>query len=344
MCNQLPNAEDDSFTVDYADPIVLDVLANDDDPDGDSLTIISVSSTTEGGTVYTDGTVIYYTVPVEPTEVVDHGGTIQLLPDGPEDSGGVETVTGDTGLELWYDSFEYRVADPCGATDDAFVNLQVVTPPVWEHSLLPAWDTAGEIGIDGSFGYNLKISQKFAYNAPVRRLPGNQTWQQNDYSAKQGVVDAAGTFRLEAGSPVLADTNNVTQASRRLRMTDELGVSGKPGETNVFVIETVGKTLGFNAPGKRLPTPAAQPWVPNAVQRTTLAGMAGPTLSNHTTYVFVDRIAIDALVAAGTITPAQLATIKTNLQNDAGINYDAIVDQYESYSFALGSWEHGFYD
>jgi hypothetical protein len=61
-------------------------------------------------------------------------------------------------------------------------------------------------------------------------------------------------------------------------------------------------------------------------------------------YIFVDKTAIDALVAAGTISAAQLEIMKTHLQTDTGIIYENIVDQYERYTFALGSWEHGFYD
>ncbi len=323
---------------------MLGVLANDYDLDGDPLTIVSVGPTTEGGTVSTDGQVIFYTVPVDPTEVSEHGGVIEVFPDGPEDSGGVETTEGDTGLELWHDSFDYTAADSCGATDDAFVNVQVVTPPEWVHFLQPSFDTGAEIGIDGTFGYTVKITQRFAFNAPVKRLPGSQTWQQNNYSAKHAFVNAAGVFKMASGSAVLADTVNVVQASRRFSTTDTLGTTGKPGETNVFLIETVGKKLGFNAPGSKLPTPAAQPWIPNAAQQAVLATMAGPTLSNYTEYVFVDKVAIDALVAAGTITPGQLAALKATLQNEAGINYDAIVDQYERYSFALGFWEYGWTD
>src|SRR5205814_10216122 len=55
--NQSPIAANDSATTSPATPVTIPVLANDSDPDGDPLTVTSVS--TERAT--TDGTTVRYT-------------------------------------------------------------------------------------------------------------------------------------------------------------------------------------------------------------------------------------------------------------------------------------------
>ena len=59
--NDNPVATTDSLTIDEdADPVTIDVLANDSDIDGDSLTISSVFTGATGGTASTDGNQITF--------------------------------------------------------------------------------------------------------------------------------------------------------------------------------------------------------------------------------------------------------------------------------------------
>jgi hypothetical protein len=58
--NQLPVAEDDTVTTQVNTSIVIDVLANDSDPDGDPLAVASVDSPANG-IATTDGAVVVYT-------------------------------------------------------------------------------------------------------------------------------------------------------------------------------------------------------------------------------------------------------------------------------------------
>jgi hypothetical protein len=85
---------DDHFEVPKDRAHVLDVLANDSDPNGDPLTIISV----------------YKEHPAM--------GTVEINPDG--------TVTY-TPMANWWgaDHFEYTISDPHGATSTATVTLEV---------------------------------------------------------------------------------------------------------------------------------------------------------------------------------------------------------------------------
>lgn len=92
--NLPPVAVDDHFEVLKDKPVVLDVLANDSDPNGDPLTIISV----------------YKEHPAM--------GTVEINPDG--------TVTYSPMVNWWgADHFEYTISDPHGATSTAKVTLEV---------------------------------------------------------------------------------------------------------------------------------------------------------------------------------------------------------------------------
>lgn len=100
--NDPPVAQDDSETISNEDTdAVIDVLDNDGDIDGDDLTIVNATDSSQGGavTVNSDGTVTY-------TPPLNFTGT---------------------------DTFEYTVCDPDNECDTATVTLEVVAindPPV----------------------------------------------------------------------------------------------------------------------------------------------------------------------------------------------------------------------
>ena len=94
--NTAPDAANDSFTGDFNQPIEGDVLANDSDPDGDPLTVIS------------------NTDPLN--------GTVTVNPDG------TFTYTPETGF-AGTDQFTYTISDGNGGTDTATVTLTVGERP-----------------------------------------------------------------------------------------------------------------------------------------------------------------------------------------------------------------------
>lgn len=57
--NRGPTAVNDAFTIDCAAPVTFNVLANDTDPDGDALTITSVSTPGKGSVAITAGRIVY---------------------------------------------------------------------------------------------------------------------------------------------------------------------------------------------------------------------------------------------------------------------------------------------
>jgi hypothetical protein len=96
--NQPPVAGDDAATTDAGVPVTINVLANDSDPDGDTLTVTAATDPANG------------------TAVVNADNTITYTPDA-----------GFTGT----DTFDYTVDDGNGGTDTATVTVTVneVTPP-----------------------------------------------------------------------------------------------------------------------------------------------------------------------------------------------------------------------
>ncbi len=61
--NDPPTAGDDSATTAVDAAVVIDVLANDGDPDGDSLAVLDIDSSLSAGTVARSGTALEYTPP-----------------------------------------------------------------------------------------------------------------------------------------------------------------------------------------------------------------------------------------------------------------------------------------
>jgi parallel beta-helix repeat protein len=96
--NAAPDAANDSATSVDGDPVTIDLLANDSDPDGDDISVQSIDTTSdEGGSVANngDGTATY-------TPLADFEGA---------------------------DSFAYSIVDEHGKSDGAVVSLTVVNPP-----------------------------------------------------------------------------------------------------------------------------------------------------------------------------------------------------------------------
>ncbi len=93
--NQNPIANDDAATTTGA-PVVINVLANDSDPDGDPLSLVNVTTPVNGGSLVVGGNVVTYTPP-----------------------------TGFVGT----DRFSYTISDGRGGTATAIVRITVAMQP-----------------------------------------------------------------------------------------------------------------------------------------------------------------------------------------------------------------------
>ncbi|MAE89080.1 MAG: type I secretion protein [Pelagibaca sp.] len=87
----LPVAEDDTATTDEDVAVVVDVLSNDSDPDGDTLTVTEATASNGTVTINDDGTLTY-------TPDADYNGS---------------------------DEISYTISDPDGNTDSALVDVTV---------------------------------------------------------------------------------------------------------------------------------------------------------------------------------------------------------------------------
>jgi hypothetical protein len=98
--NRAPSAEDDTPTTPYNTPVIIDVLANDTDPENQALTITGVNSLT--------------------------GATVEIVTDA-----GKQKVkyTPKSDLSGATESFSYTVKDSLGATDSATVTVSVGAQP-----------------------------------------------------------------------------------------------------------------------------------------------------------------------------------------------------------------------
>jgi PKD repeat protein len=130
--NQAPDAVDDAASVAEDGSVDVDVLANDADPDGDTLAVVGVSDPANG------------------TATVNTDGTIRYVPDA--DFHGT-------------DSFTYTVSDGHGGTDTATVSVTVtpvndlpnavlsVTPVTGATPLPVSADGSGSSDVEGPLTY-----------------------------------------------------------------------------------------------------------------------------------------------------------------------------------------------
>ena len=86
--NRGPSAVNDAYTVDCAAPITFNVLGNDTDPDGDALTITSVSMAGKGTVAISGGKIVY-----TPSAARCGGATDSFTYSISDGKGGVSTAT-----------------------------------------------------------------------------------------------------------------------------------------------------------------------------------------------------------------------------------------------------------
>ncbi|MBV7379347.1 Ig-like domain-containing protein [Maritimibacter dapengensis] len=119
--NDAPDAVDDAAATDEDSPVTIDLTANDSDPDGDDLEILSVDTTGTNGVVTVN--------PDDDSVVYDPNGAYEGLAEG-------ETAT---------DTFTYTVTDGNGGTDVASVTVTITgvndAPDAVDDSLTTDEDT-----------------------------------------------------------------------------------------------------------------------------------------------------------------------------------------------------------
>lgn len=131
---QGPPVAVDDFASTFEDtPVTIDVLANDSDPNGDTLTVIST------------------TLPLHGTVVINPDNTVTYSPD--------PTIFDDT------DTFTYTIDDGHGLTDTATVTVDVASLPS-----TPGKVTAGQANLDDdtSAGFNVQSDDGTSFKGQLQ--------------------------------------------------------------------------------------------------------------------------------------------------------------------------------
>jgi len=118
VVNDPPNAVDDTATTDEDVAVTIDVLANDDDPDGDSLTIQSVTQGANGSVTNNGGDVTY-------TPNADFNGSDQFSYTISDGNGGTDAATVTITVDPVNDA-PTAVDDAASTNEDVAVTIDVI--------------------------------------------------------------------------------------------------------------------------------------------------------------------------------------------------------------------------
>jgi hypothetical protein len=336
VTNDAPVAEDDFVDIailEFPAPIPLYVLENDYDLDGDTLRTQSVSASQQDADIWIDasGTFLWYLPPTIDGDDLSQGATYNpaMEPDN-----GLIGATAKGAWEDFEDTFDYVVVDPIGATDTGTVFLEAQATPEWSWSLLPGFNEADEIKVDGLPGYGLNIRQTYGANARGRKAPdGTQSWQENKWNFPHAYIDMAGAVKqiTSAQDPwVIADVNSIEEKRTPIRLTDTLGEDPFPDADKVILmIGVVEKELGFNKVPAKLDEGNGRR-ITDATEESTLADKQEAKSEFNTAYVFVDKKLAEELFATGKLTQGQLDSIK-QLAQGAGLIWNSLFEQFERY-------------
>ena len=177
--NDAPVAHDDLASTPINTPIVISVLANDTDADGDTLTV--------SNPVLSD--------PTRGSVVVNADGTLSFTP--------ANNVTGVT-------TITYTVSDGHGGTDTATVTVNVGnnTPPAGaDHTVVTAEDTGRSFSA-ADFGFSDADAGQTLAAVRIDTLPGNGTLALNGVNVVAGQIVSAADLGSLVYTPELNANGN----------------------------------------------------------------------------------------------------------------------------------------
>ncbi|PAU76638.1 Ig-like domain-containing protein [Halomonas salipaludis] len=195
--NAAPQASGVADITPVGEEVVVDVLANDSDPDGDDLSITDINGTSIG--------------PGETVEV--DGGTVTLIEGGDDD--GKLLFTPEDGFDFANSNgqveFDYTISDGEGGSDAATVTVGVVDVAITDNAM-----PNGEGGVDDSEGDDVLASIDDLENVQISgQIPAGGSVESLIVSSSGGGevtvvvgaddIDADGTFSVEADLSGLPD-------------------------------------------------------------------------------------------------------------------------------------------
>lgn len=256
--NDAPIAADDTFTVDedsFAN--VLDVLMGDTDPDEDNLTISSIGTPDQGGTVLYGTDIITY------TPAADFSGVETFTYEVSDGNGGIDTATVTITVTQLNDAPQ-AVNDTYTGTEDA--ELTISTPGVLANdmdneldpltSALITQTVSGTVSLasDGSFTYtpNAGIcgTDTFTYQASDGILTSNVATVSLAITCRPPVANAGGPYTLAEGETIQLTGTGTTLPSDPPFLTYEWDYDyyGTTFDVNATGATPVFDTAGLDGP------------------------------------------------------------------------------------------------
>lgn len=237
ITNRPPDAVDDFASTLERTPVVIDVLANDSDPDNDPLTVIT------------------FTQPLSGTAVLNQSGITNTITYTPVDS-----------FYYGVDTFDYTISDGNGGEDTATVTVDVTPLPICElypialHVDTLAAAQPGDILPDifnganpGNFGW-LTWTGSTSANTLATSLtpPGDSYTYVNIYDPDDHIVSVGDWVQ---GKPGVTNANPVRQALEALATLDSFVipvwdiVEDGGSNTNYHVVDfALVKLIDFQVP------------------------------------------------------------------------------------------------
>ena len=145
MTNHPPVAKDDRLRIEANNQVVASILDNDNDPDGDKLNIISVTSPTKRGSTVT----------------INDNGTVTFSP--------ASNIVG-------ADTFSYIISDGKGKTDNGKVSISIkqVLDRTVDQTNHETTSTKGEVERSGEKGIDQMQNQVDRVHDSRDRIPQQQ--------------------------------------------------------------------------------------------------------------------------------------------------------------------------
>ncbi len=189
--NDNPSANDDSVTTAQDTPATVNVLSNDTDADGDSLSVTGFSNPTHGS--------------------VSHDGS------------GSFTYTPEVGY-LGADAFTYTVSDPNGGADTAIVNI-TVSAEGWNSQDIGAVAAAGSMTYDNASGAYTVVGSGANIGSTTDEFHFVYQTLDTEAPSVPRVLSRDNTYRWAKAGLMIRQTLDASAANVLMGITPEMGTT-----------------------------------------------------------------------------------------------------------------------
>jgi plastocyanin len=238
--NEPPVAQDDVITTSRGTAFTIDVLANDSDPDGDSLVIVSLTNPANGSVINNqDGTVTYTPNP----EFVGPDRFQYTVSDGQDTSSALVAVTVDSPLLLpviLYPTSESEVGDTFTVTGQVAQDAASVRVYIDENFVGPA-----RLSSDGTWTLDVEDIGEGPHTLYATAIDESRNISENSPTVTFTVRNIIVTL----DPPVITDPSSSLETDERaLTVSGFLNLSENTSGLSIILVDGSGEILGQDAP------------------------------------------------------------------------------------------------